>query len=154
MEDFPKGSEKFLKKPSDFQEISDLGEPANDVIHDKLLPQDILVFENIAGKIKRGEITKADAFLMVTGISEKMTKEDAFLMLTGISKSFFEIHNSAMLIRDRLNAQTIQGFMREYGEWTREDLLQFVNSTKNQLQLQKRPALTIALYELLERSTL
>ena len=135
---FPEDSKKFLKRVSDFQNIPDFGRHANSVFSEKILPQDLPVIENLRAQIAQGSITKLEAFAR----------------LTGISLSFLEIYNIASLMRERLNAKMIQDHMRQYAQWTRKEILTFVNNQKNQLELKKRPALTIAFYELLDKSIL
>jgi hypothetical protein len=139
MEGFPKESKGFLKKYTDFLSEVTMSNSSNDnEFQAKLLPEDREIFANITNQIAAG----------------KMTKVDVLALLTGISQAFLEIHTSAMLMRDRLNAKTIQEYIRDYRSWSRVDLLVFVNNSKNQEELKKRPALTLALYELLDRSTL
>ena len=75
-------------------------------------------------------------------------------MLTGISESFLQICNSAELIRSRLNQQTIQTYVRQYSQWSRTDILTFVNDAKNQGELKKKPALVLAFYDLLDSQLL
>lgn len=69
--------------------------------------------------------------------------------LNGSSEEFRVIYKTAES-SNPLESR-IQEEMRNYKNWTEEDLLGFVNNPKNHPDFRKKPALVVALYRLLGR---
>ena len=134
MEQIPENQKQHLRTYRDFLSLLENGDANNVNASKHMSAHEQEAISDLRKRVEKGEISF----------------EIAASLLTGISEEFLQIHNSAKNIESRLNPHTIQDYKRQYQEWTREELLSFVNNPKNVTEFQKRPALVIALEYLLD----
>jgi hypothetical protein len=90
------------------------------------------------GQISAGEFKLSDGTLdLLMGL------------MTGLSKEFSDIYNSAK--NSNPLPIKIAEQEREYSTWTKEDLQDFANNPRNYPIFQTRPAMVVAIYNILSR---